>query len=193
MTDSLDIPQRMVNAVEQVRQRLGRAAKALQQHGVPYTIVGDCAVSAWIATVDMAAVRNTQNVDILIRRTNFDAARSALEAVGFVYRHAAGRDMFLDSATSHPRHAVQIHFAGETVKSGDPAVYPDVSESTNLGALRVLNLEALIGIALTTFRINDQVNLADLIGVGLIDQSWTETLPPVLAVRLQTLLDTPDG
>jgi len=50
-----------------------------------------------------------------------------------------------------------------------------------------------VRIKLTAFRRKDQVHLTDMIGVGLIDQSWTTRLPPVLAERLQQLLDTPDG
>lgn len=183
----------MANAVEQVRQRLERAAKALQAHAVPYAVIGDCAVGAWVATIDQAAVRNTQDVEILIRRADVDTAKSALEDVGFVHRHTAGRDLFLDNAAANPRHSVHILFAGEKVKSGDPAANPDVSESTCLGAFRVLNLETLVRLALTTFRDNDQLNLSDLIGVGLIDQSWTKKLAHVPAARLQTILDTPDG
>jgi hypothetical protein len=72
----------MVNAVERVRQRLLRAAGALEGAGVPYAIVGGNAVAAWVATVDEAAVRNTQDVDVLIRRGDFDAAKAALESPG---------------------------------------------------------------------------------------------------------------
>jgi len=35
-------------------------------------------------------------VDILLRRSDLPAARHALEAAGFVYRHSSGIDMFLD-------------------------------------------------------------------------------------------------
>ena len=38
---------------------------------------------------DEAAVRNTQDVDILLRRADLDAAAVALEKVGFVRRHVA--------------------------------------------------------------------------------------------------------
>jgi hypothetical protein len=34
---------------------------------------------------------------------------------------------------------------------------------------------------------------AGLIGVGLIDRGWLAKLPPVLAERLQGILDTPDS
>jgi hypothetical protein len=60
--------ERVVSAVERVRQRLLRAAAALQAANVPYAIVGGNAVALWVSRVDEAAVRNTQDVDILIRR-----------------------------------------------------------------------------------------------------------------------------
>jgi hypothetical protein len=37
------------------------------------------------------------------------------------------------------------------------------------------------------------VHLLDLIGVGLLDQTWTGRLPSELASRLQELLDDPNG
>ncbi len=183
----------MVNAVEQVRQRLLLASKALASKGVAYAVAGGNAVAAWVATVDEAAVRNTQDVDILIRRADLPAARAALESVGFVYRHVASMDVFLDNETAKPRQAVHIVFANEVVKPGEPAANPDVTESTDTGRFRVLNLAALVRIKLTAFRDKDRTHLRDLIGVGLIDQSWTKTLPAPLASRLQGLLDTPDG
>jgi hypothetical protein len=42
-------------------------------------------------------------------------------------------------------------------------------------------------------RRKDQVHVEDLIGVGLIDRSWPARMPPLLAQRLQAILDTPDG
>jgi hypothetical protein len=68
-----------------------------------------------------------------------------------------------------------------------------VEESTDIGAFRVLNLDAMVRIKLTAFRDKDRTHLRDLIGVGLVDGSWTAKLIPVLAARLQGLLDTPDG
>jgi hypothetical protein len=60
--------ERMSKAIEKVRQRLFRAARALDQAGVPYAVAGGNAVAAWVSRVDEAAVRNTQGVDILLRR-----------------------------------------------------------------------------------------------------------------------------
>src|SRR5262245_7981804 len=92
------ILERMVRAVEKVRERLLRSTAALDAANVPYAVIGGNAANAWIARVDEAAVRHTQDVDILIRRSDLPATRAALEATGFVYRHAAGIDMFLDGA-----------------------------------------------------------------------------------------------
>ena len=58
---------RMVLAVEKVRDRLKRAAKALESASIPYAVTGGNAVAAWVAKVDAAAVRNTRDVDILLR------------------------------------------------------------------------------------------------------------------------------
>lgn len=183
----------MVDAVELVRQRLLKAAAALESGNVSYAVIGGNAVAAWVATVDSAAVRNTQDVDILIRREDLPAATVALERAGFVHRHAAGLELFLDSANVSPRSAVHLAFAHETVRPGEPAANPGVEQATRFDSLRVIDLDALVRIKLTAYRRKDQVHLLDLIGVGLVDASWTKTLPPVLAARLQDLLDTPDG
>jgi hypothetical protein len=37
-----------------------------------------------------------------------------------------------------------------------------------------------------------RTHVRDLIAMGLIDRSWLAALPPVLAERLQGILDTPD-
>src|SRR2546421_11719 len=88
--------ERMIRAVEKVRDRLRRAVAALEAEKVPYALAGGNAVAAWVSRVDEAAVRNTQDVDILLRRSDLAFAKEALAKAGFVYRHAKGLDMFLD-------------------------------------------------------------------------------------------------
>jgi hypothetical protein len=122
-----------------------------------------------------------------------DAAARAMERAGFVHCRVSGVDMFLDHAGASPREAVHVIFAGEFVRPGEAAPNPDVSESHDVGPFRVLSLEALVRIKLTAFRRKDQVHLMDMIGVGLVDPSWTARFDPVLASRLQELIDTPDG
>jgi hypothetical protein len=184
---------RVVSAVEKVRQRLLRAAAALQAAGVPYAIAGGNAVALWVSRVDEAAVRNTQDVDILLRRADLPAASTALTAAGFVYRHVGGMDVFLDGADAKARDALHIVFANEKVRPHELLPNPDVAASESAGAYTVLALEALVQIKLTAFRDKDRTHLRDLISIGILDASWLARFPPELAARLQLLLDDPTG
>ena len=185
--------ERVVSAVEKVRRRLLKAAAALKAAGVLYAVAGGNAVALWVSRVDEAAVRNTRDVDILIRRADLDAARAALESAGFVYRRVAGMDIFLDGPDAKPRDAVHIVFASEKVRPAEPLPNPDVTESEQTDEFSVLALEALVRIKLTAFRDKDRTHLRDLIEVGLIDADWLPRLPAVLAERLRLLLENPDG
>jgi hypothetical protein len=183
----------MVDAVEEVRRRFRRAAGALQSAGVPYAVAGDFAVALWVARVDESAVRNAQDVDILIRRQDLEAVKAALASAGFVYRHVAGMDVFLDGPDAKPREAVHIVFANEKVRPEEPLPNPDVTECEQTDQFSVLALEALVRIKLTAFRDKDRTHLRDLIDVGLVDAGWLSRLPAVLADRLRLLLETPGG
>jgi hypothetical protein len=185
--------ERMVAAVEDVRQRLMRASAALRAGNVPYAVAGGNAVGVWVARIDEGAVRNTRDVDILIRREDFAAAKDALEAAGFVHANVLDVDVFLDGPAARPSRAVHILFANEKVRPQEPAPNPDVSESEESGLFRVLSLEALVRVKLTAFRLKDRVHLLDMIGVGLIDARWLARLPQVLGDRLRQLLENPEG
>ena len=184
---------RMSNALERVRQRLLRAARALEQAKVPYAVAGGNAVAAWVSRVDEAAVRNTQDVDIVLRRANLDAAREAMERAGFVYRHVAGIDMFLDGPNAKARDAVHVIFAAERVRPQYDVPAPDVTESEETETFRLLSLDALVRMKLTSFRDKDRVHLRDLISVDLVDASWLSRVPAALRPRLQEVLDNPEG
>lgn len=185
--------ERVVNAVEKVRDRLLRAAGALDAAQILYAVAGGNAVALWVSRVDESAVRNTQDVDVLLRRADLEAAKRALESAGFVYRHMAGLDVFLDGSNAKVRDAVHVIFANEKVRPHEPLPNPDVTESEPADRYRVLSLDALVRIKLTAFRDKDRVHLRDLIEVGLIDASWVARFPPELGSRLQSLLDTPGG
>jgi hypothetical protein len=185
--------ERMIRAVEKVRERMLRAAAALEQANILYAVVGGHAVAAWVSRVDEAAVRNTQDVDILLRRSDLDIARRALAQVGFSFRHSARIDFFLDGPNAKARDAIHVVYAGELIQPDYLEPAPDVSASAPAEKFRLLNLEALVRMKLTSYRRKDQVHLLDLIGVGLVDESWRERLGPELAARLQELLDNPEG
>ena len=196
MADSVVIPfgwDRAALAAEKVKERLKRSTAALERAGVAYAVIGGNAVAEWVGRIDEDAVRNTQGVDILIRRGDLEAAKTALEPAGFVYCRSFEVDMFLDGPDGRPTSAVHLLFAGERVRSTDLATTPDVADSEPATGFRVLSLLALVKMKLTSFRDKDRTHLRDLIGVGQIDRTWPARLPPALAARLQELLDNPDG
>jgi hypothetical protein len=176
-----------------VRERLLRATAALEKAAVPYAVIGGNAVASWVSAVDEAAVRNTPDVDLLLRRTDLEPATAALAQFGLVGRHAAGIEKFLDGPKAKARDAVHLVFAGERVRPEDALPAPDVAESEQIASYRVLALEALVRMKLTSFRLKDRVHLLDLLDVGLIDASWCARFPPELATRLQELVDNPQG
>jgi hypothetical protein len=185
--------ERMINAVEKVRARLDRAVAALEAAGIPYAVVGGNAVAAWVSRVDESAVRNTRDVDILLRRSDLETAKTALEAAGFVYRHVKSIDLFLDGPGSKAGDAVHIVFAGENVTSNSVTVSPAIDEIDADGPFVVANLEALVRMKLSSYLRKDQVHLLDMIDVGLIDATWPARVQTELGARLQALLDDPDG
>ena len=187
--------ERMIRAVEAVRERLLRATAVLEQAKVPYAVIGGNAVAAWVSRVDEAAVRNTRDIDILLQRQDLDAAKAALESAGFVYRHVKSIDMFLDGKAAKARDAVHIVFAGEKVRAEDAVPAPDIAESemSTSATFRVLKLDALVRMKLTAFRDKDRTHIRDMLEVELIDASWVRKLPAELGARLQSILDTPEG
>lgn len=185
--------ERIERAVEKVKDRLRRVAKALDSAGIDYAIVGGNAVQLWVAQVDETAVRNTRDVDILLPRQDLRRACDALAAQGFIFRQVAGVDMFLDGDTATPRDAVHVVFFGEKVRPDYPLPAPATSECEMIRETRTLSLEALVRMKLTSFRRRDQVHLLDMLEVGLIDHTWLERFPEQLQVRLKELIDSPDG
>ena len=173
-------------AVELVRERLLRATAALEHAGVPYAVVGGNAVAAWVARADESAVRNTPDVDILISRAALPAVQSAASA-------AAGLSVLLEGPNAKVRDAVHVLFAQEMVRPEYLLPTPDVSDSEPGPGYRLLALDALVRMKLTSNRTIDRVHVRDMLDVGLIDASWLTRLPPELAARLQELLDTPEG
>lgn len=187
--------ERSLRAVELVKGRLLRVTAALENAGVAYAVIGGNAVAAWVGRVDESAVRFTQDVDLLIRRDDLEATKAALEPAGFRYRyrHSSSIDMFLDGPEAKARDAVHVIFAGERVRPEYALPAPDLVESEASDSFRVVNLAALVRMKLTSFRDKDRMHLRDLIGVGLIDETWPAQLPANLAPRLRELLDTPEG
>src|ERR1044071_9654504 len=101
-----EILDRMERAVAKVRERLLRATQALNKAGIPYAVVGGNAVASWVATVDEGAVRNTRDVDLLVRRSDLPAVTEAFENAGFVGGSFLDVVMFRDGEQGKPSEAI---------------------------------------------------------------------------------------
>jgi len=196
MADAVVAPigwERALMAAEKVKERLRRATKALDNVGVPYAVVGGNAVAEWVARIDEEAIRNTRDVDLLVRRGDLPAARAALEGAGFVYYHLLDVDTFVDGPQGKPSGGLHLLYAGEKVKIEHEHASPDLDESERAAEFQVASLEALTRMKLIAWRDKDRTHLRDMIGVGLIDATWPARFPPPLGDRLQALLDDPNG
>ena len=191
--------QRMAEGIESVKNRLNRAASALAQADVRYAVVGGNAVAAWVSRVDAAAVRNTRDVDIMLRREDMDRARAALEAAGFVHRRvaslgkAASMDVFLDGPDAKVRDAVHILWAGEKAMPDALAATPELELTEPGDGFELIPLEDLVRMKLTSFRDKDRMHLRDLTSVGLVDETWPGRFSGALEERLRLILDDPEG
>lgn len=190
----------MSDGIEKVKARLQRATAVFEAEGINYAVIGGNAVAAWVSRVDDSVVRNTRDVDLLVRRSDMNRIIPAMEKVGFVYRQTSilgGKgqiEMFLDGPGAKVRDAVHLIFAGEKV--GDDALEPaplvtqcDPTHSD----FRLIDLAALVTMKLTSFRLKDRVHLLDMIEIGQLDESWLPKIPPLLQQRLQDLLDNPNA
>src|SRR5947209_6563129 len=162
-----DILDRMERAVAKVRERLLRATAALNQAGVPYAVVGGNAVASWVATVDEGAVRNTRDVDLLVRRSDLPAITAALEQAGFVRDELLDVVMFRDGPEGKPSEAVHLLFEGEKTRPDHLLLAPQIETVNDPANFRVITLESLVTVTLMANRRKDQVHIDDLVGVGL--------------------------
>jgi hypothetical protein len=194
-TPSLDAAtwERMFRAPELVRERLLRATRALEDSQISYAVIGANAVAHWVETRDEGAVRNTPNVDVLIDPSSLERARSALEAAGFVSFGAGTRPAtFLDGPDGKERQAVRVWLTGDQLSPTSEPL-PALEHSVPTQPWHVISLLCLVRMKLTAYRTIDRVHLQDMTRVGLIDASWPEKFPDVLAERLRGILANPDG
>ncbi len=180
---------RYLRAVNHVQELLERTTRALDAAGLDYAVIGGNAVAAWVATIDPQAVRTTKDVDLLIRRGDFDKIAAALRPVGLEPAEVFGVSMFVEAANPSPRRAVHLLFADEPITPNDPVPAPRI-EGARPGAMgfRVIPLLELVQMKLLAFRLRDQTHLVDLLALGLIDASWRDRLPAALQPRYEQVL-----
>ncbi len=182
---------RMERAVEKVNARLRKTVGILEAAKVPYAVIGGHAVRAWVAQVDEAALRTTQDVDILVRPADLPQLIKAMTEAGFHHRNTSGLDMFVEHPDASARDAVHVLLVGNVERGGEPN--PDIEPAARANDFQTVELVTLVRMKLNAFRDKDRVHLRDMISLGMIDVSWLSKYPEHLRKRLEEVLSDPDG
>jgi hypothetical protein len=102
--------------------------------------------------------------------------------------------MFLDGPGAKVRDGVHLIFSGEKVSPESLEPSSDVAEIDAFHSdFRLLDLDALVTMKLTSYRRKDQVHLLDMMEIGMLDERMLAQVPVSLRERLQALLDDPEG
>ncbi len=167
---------------------LHRISEALSVEGIPHELIGGLAVLVHVEGVDPEHSSLTRDVDLMVRRSDFDRIDAAATRAGFRFRHVAGVDMLIPEESVSRRYAVHLIPSGEKVRpqysSPAPEIEPEFKEI--LGRkVAVIPVADLVRMKLTSFRLKDQVHVQTLDRVGLIKPEIEITLPPELLARLE--------
>ena len=91
------------------------------------------------------------------------------------------------------RARIHLVWAQQKVRSEYSVPAPSVDESVrDPQGFNVIDLPALVRMKLTSFRDIDRVHIADMLSVGLIDETVRQGLPEELEQRLSEMEDSVD-
>jgi hypothetical protein len=171
--------------VEQLFDVLRRLHSALSEAKIEYRIIGGMAIFLQISERNHDAARLTRDVDVAIDRKDLARIAKAVEAFGFLYRHAAGVDMLVDANEPKARSAVHLVFIREKVRRDYLEPVPDFTKPTvTQEGILLAPVADLVRMKLTSFRLKDKVHIIDLDSVGLITPELEQALPEALRDRL---------
>jgi hypothetical protein len=178
---------------EERLDRLFQLARTLEQAfneaGIEYRIVGGLAVYLYVEEAEPDAGRLTRDIDVVVRREDLKRIADAVRPFGLEYRPAAGVDMLMDPKSPSARRAVHLVFSGEKVRPEYVEPVPVLAGSRNLQGVRLIPLQDLIRMKLTSFRAKDETHLKDLDEAGLITSEIEAGLSPKLLERLRQMRD----
>lgn len=172
-------------AVDRVERLLRKTAKALDDAGIPYAVIGGNAVALWVTTVDPEAVRTTKDVDLLVDPDDLDRITEALEAIGLERIDLRRITLFLDPEKPEKKSGVHLVWSGRKVWPSNevPAPTLDATVRTSQG-VAVIDLASLVRMKLVADRYHDRAHIIDLLSLGLIDDTIRATLPASLREKL---------
>jgi len=178
-----------VRYMEDLRAKAKLVSSTLRKAGIRHAVIGGLAVAAHVARVDPKAQRNTQDLDILLHKEDLDAAKKALDGIGFRYRKVLKLHAFLpkDRKASFVE-GVHVIWAGEKVREDYVAAAPVLEKNSTYSApdgVSYLGLIELLTMKLTSYRLKDRVHVQDLLGQKLIAKKVEAALAPELRARLE--------
>ncbi len=175
-------------AVDRVEKRLRRVTAALDEAGIKYAVIGGNAVAAWVARVDPGATRSTKDVDLLVDQSDIDRIEEVLGEAGFRREDVLGVTLFKEPDEPSVRASIHLVWAQQKVRPEYNLPAPLVDESVrDPQGFNVIDLPALVRMKLTSFRDIDRVHIADMLSVGLIDETIKSGLPDELRLRLNEI------
>ena len=170
--------------VERLFDLAKRVEEAFASAGLDYRVVGGLAVYLYVEETTPDAGRLTKDIDIAVRRADLERIAQAVAPFGLEYRHAAGEDMLVQTAEPSARRAVHLIFTGERVRPEYSEAVPELGADRRIQNVRVIPLEHLIRMKLTSYHLKDQTHIKDLDDAGLITTEIEATLSPILKHRL---------
>jgi hypothetical protein len=162
-----------------------RVDEAFSAAGIDYRVVGGLAAYLYVEQVEPDAGRLTKDIDIAVRRSDLPRIAAAVAPLGWEYRHTFGVDMLVQADAPSARRAVHMVFTGERVREDYLEATPELGEARVLQGVRLISLESLIRMKLTSFRAKDEAHINDLDEAGLITREIEDSLAPELLERLQ--------
>jgi hypothetical protein len=170
--------------VEQLFDLAGLVERIFSSAGVEYRVVGGLAAYLYVEEAEPDAGRLTKDIDIAVRREDLERIAKAAEPFGLQLRRVDGVDMLVQAGKPSARRAVHLVFAGEKVRPEYPEPTPELGSYRSVKGLRLIPLQDLICMELTSFRASDEAHLKDLDEAGLITPEIEAGLSPILAERL---------
>jgi hypothetical protein len=159
--------------------------RAFASAGLEYRVVGGLAAYMYVEEREPDAGRLTRDIDITVRREDLAAIAEAVGPFGLQHRHVAGIDMLVQTGQPSARRAVHMIFSGEKVRPEYSEPAPEIGECRLLQGVRLVPVEDLIRMKLTSFRLKDEVHLKDLDEAGIITHAIESRLSPAQQERLR--------
>jgi hypothetical protein len=189
--------ERMLEAQRIIRDRQAAIVSVLNEARFPFALFASNATVVWIESVDPSAVRQYRNIEFLVNREDLRRINNALTPLGLIPEMKADHIQFRSEYNSRDRRNDRAYFASEQLNgidvNGIAVTLPTLDAVETVQGIPIVPLDKLVEFQLRRFKLDDKVDIRDMIDAGLVDESWPAKFPPELAARLQHILDTPDG